>query len=204
MNKDENVNNFFETVDNTLPEGKAYDVFSENTAVDSIKAENMNRDYLKHIYKEDMSFLNKEIRMTRMQYLCELDEINTYFKTEKNRFYRYFFLITVVLLIGLTVGLWAWHEWYVCWELYRAAYADLYIGKAVFTSEEIRGIHALCVIYGALGSVTLFPSVTQFGFFGYGYYKKLKSLERYRNRALDSLESRKKEAMLLGHYDSVR
>lgn len=200
----ENSNNFSETVDNKVPEGVKYDVFSENTAEDLTKAESMNRDYLKHIYKEDMSFLNKKVRMTRTQYLREIDKLNTYFKAEKKRFYKYFVLITAVLLVGLTVGIWAWHEWYVCWIFYRAAFADYVIGKAVFTEDEIKGIRSMCVIYGALGSVALVLGVPQFGFFGYGYYKKLKALERYRNRSLDSLECRKKEAMLLGQYDALR
>lgn len=204
MNGNENSNNFSETLHNTVPEGADYDVFSENTAEDLAKAESMNRDYLKHIYKEDMSFLNKKVRMTRTQYLREIDKLNTYFKAEKKRFYKYFVLITAVLLVGLTIGIWAWHEWYVCWIFYRAAFADHVIGKAVFTEDEIKGIRSMCVIYGTLGSVALVLGVPQFGFFGYGYYKKLKALERYRNRSLDSLESRKKEAMLLGQYDALR
>lgn len=203
MDNQEN-NTFSETLDNTLPEGTEYDIFSENTAEALTKAESMNRDYLQHIYKEDMSFLNKEVRMTRMQYLREIDELNTYYKAEKKRFYKYFVLITAVLFVGLAIGIWAWHEWHVCWVFYRAAYADFYIGKAIFTMDEINGIHAMGVIYGTLGSVALVPSVTQFGFFGYGFYKKLKKLERYKNRSLDSLEYRKKEAMLLGQYDSVK
>ncbi|MDE5994962.1 MAG: hypothetical protein K2G60_05555 [Oscillospiraceae bacterium] len=200
----ENSNNFSETVDNKVPEGIEYDIFSENTANDLARAESMNRDYLKHIYKEDMSFLNKEVRMTRTQYLHDINKLNTFFTAEKKRFYKYFVLITVVLLVGLTVGIWAWYEWYKCWVLYRAAYADFYIGNAVFTMKEIEGIHVLGVIYGALGSAALVLGVTQFGFFGYGYYKKLKALERYRNRSLDTLECRKKEAMLLGQYDASR
>lgn len=204
MNKGENVNNFSEARDNTMPEGKAYDVFSENTVENIFEAEEMNRDYLKHMYNEDMSFLNKEVRMTRMQYLREIDKLDTYYKAEKKRFYKYVLLITVVFLVGLTVGIWAWYEWYKCWVLYRAAYADFYIGKAVFTMKEIKGIHAMCAIYGTLGSVALVLGVPQFGFFGYGYYKKIKHLERYKKRALDSLETRKKESMLLGHYDSLK
>lgn len=173
MNRDEKTNRFPETANNTLSEGADYDVFSENTQKDLNKAEGMNRDYLKHIYKDDMSFLNKEVRMTRMKYLRDIDKLNTYFEAEKKRFYKYFILITAVLLVGLTVGIWAWYEWYKCWALYRAAYADYYVGKAVFTMEEINGIHAMGVIYSVLGSVTLSTSIFQFGFFGYGYIKNL-------------------------------
>ena len=41
----------------------------------------MNRDYLNQIYKEDMSFLNKDVRMTRTEYYKELNDIEkTYAK----------------------------------------------------------------------------------------------------------------------------
>ena len=40
------------------------DMFENNPDTFS-EGEEMNRDYLVHLYNEDMSFLNKEIRMTR-------------------------------------------------------------------------------------------------------------------------------------------
>lgn len=203
MDKQEN-NTFSETLDNTLPEGAEYDVFSENSAKKISKAENMNRDYLQHIYNEDMNFLSKEVQMTRTQYLRDIDEINAYYKAEKKRFYKYFVLITAVLFVGLAIGIWALREWYLCWKLYQAATAGFYLDGLEINKYELRGIWAMTGLYGSLGWITLVLSLAQFGFFGYGFYKKLKKLERYKNRSLDSLEYRKKEAMLLGQYDSVK
>ncbi len=41
----------------------------ENNPNTFIEGEQMNRDYLVSLYNEDMSFLNKEIRMTRSGYI---------------------------------------------------------------------------------------------------------------------------------------
>ena len=155
MNKNENENNavFSETVDNTAPEGAEYDVLSENTAKNRIEAEQINRDYLNHIYKEDMSFLNKDVRMTRMQYLQDRDRIEEHFRKEKKNFIQAFILITVVLFISLGVGIWAIHEWYVCWKLYQAVNAGMYLTGLEITEKELRGIWAMTGFYGCIGEV---------------------------------------------------
>lgn len=204
MNENENNNTFSETLDNTLPEGTEYDIFSENTAEALTKAESMNRDYLQHIYKEDMSFLNKEVRMTRMQYLREIDELNTYYKAEKKKYKKCFIFITVVLIIFLGAGIWALREWYLLSQFYKALYGEAVFERISINESEMKGFLMMTTFYGTLGVASSLIGLAQFGFFGYGYYKKLKSLERYRKKALDSLETRKKEAMLLGQYDSVK
>lgn len=206
MNKNENENNpvFSETVDNTAPEGAEYDVFSENTAKNKIEAEQINRDYLNHIYKEDMSFLNKDIRMTRMQYLQDRDSIEEHFRKEKKNFIQSFILITVVLFILLGVGIWAIHEWYICWKLYQAVNAGMYLSGLRIDGKELRGIWAMTGFYGCIGWISSFLGIFQFCFFGHGYYKKIKRLTREKSKALEILEYRKKEAMLLGQYDSVK
>lgn len=206
MNKNKNENNavFSETVNNTLPDGNHYDVFSENTAKNKIEAEQINRDYLKHIYNEDMSFLNKDVRMTRMQYLRETDNLNTYFKSERKKYKMNFILIGIVLVIFLGVGIWAIHEWYVLWQTYKALYSAVALEKVAATEEEVKGFLMMTTFYGTIGIASALVGISQFCFFGLGYYKKLKSLERYRARALNSLETRKKESMLLGHYDSLK
>lgn len=47
------------------------DMFENNPDTFS-EGEQMNRDYLVHLYNEDMSFLNKEIRMTRSGYIKDV------------------------------------------------------------------------------------------------------------------------------------
>lgn len=204
MNKDENANNFPETLDNTMPEGKAYDVFSENTAEDLAKAESMNRDYLKHIYNEDMSFLNKEVRMTRMQYLREIDELDAYYQSEKKNYKKQFVFITVVLIIFLGVGIWAIREWYLLWHIYNTVYKAAVYGSLSMNENEMKGFLMMTTFYGTIGVAAVLTGVCQFVFFGLGYYKKIKHLEIYKRRSLDSIETRKKESMLLGHYDSLK
>lgn len=203
-NENKNSNNFSKTVDNKVSEGIKYDIFSENTSKDLTKAESMNRDYLQHIYKEDMSFLNKEVRMTRMQYLRDTDKINTYFKAEKKKYKMYFIFITAVLIIFLGVGIWALREWYLLWQFYKALYSAVGHGKISMSPDEMKGYLMMTTFYGTIGCAALVFGLSQFVFFGYGYLKKLKALERYRNKSLDTLECRKKEAMLLGQYDASR
>lgn len=201
----EKENNFSETVDNQIPDGVQYDIFSENTNESLIEAENMNRDYLNHIYKEDMSCLNKEVRMTRMQYLREIDELNSYFEAEKKKFKKLLIFISVVLIIFLGVGLWAIHEWYVLWQTYKALYsAVVFYGRVSATGKELSGFLMMTTFYGTIGIASSLFGICQFCFFGHGYRKKIKELERYRRLARDSIETRKKEAMLLGHYDSLK
>ena len=206
MSKSENENNavFSETVDNTAPEGAEYDVFSENTAKNKIEAEQINRDYLNHIYKEDMSFLNKDVRMTRMQYLAEADRIHSHFKEEQKTYKKSFIFIGIVLLIFLGVGIWAIHEWYVLWQAYKALYNAVGYGKVSASPEELKGFLMMTTFYGTIGFASALFGLAQFCFFGHGYHKKIKHLDREKHKVLETLESRKKEAMLLGQYDSVK
>lgn len=206
MSENENENNavFSETVDNTLPEGNDYDVFSENTAKNRIETEQINRDYLKHIYKEDMSFLNKDVRMTRMQYLSDVDRIHSHFKEEQKTYKKNFIFIGIVLLIFLSVGIWAIHEWYVLWQTYKTLYSAVGYGKVSATAEELKGFLMMTTFYGTIGIISAFFGIAQFCFFGHGYYKKIKHLDREKHKVLETLEYRKKEAMLLGQYDSVK
>lgn len=206
MSENENENNavFSETVDNTLPEGNDYDVFSENTAKNRIETEQINRDYLKHIYKEDMSFLNKDVRMTRMQYLSDVDRIHSHFKKEQKTYKKNFIFIGIVLLIFLSVGIWAIHEWYVLWQTYKTLYSAVGYGKVSATAEELKGFLMMTTFYGTIGVISAFFGIAQFCFFGHGYHKKIKHLNKEKHKVLETLESRKKEAMLLGQYDSVK
>lgn len=202
--EDKNNSIFSETVDNTAPEGAEYDVFSENTAKNRIEAEQINRDYLKHIYNEDMSFLNKDVRMTRMQYLADMDGIHSHFKAEQKIYKKNFIFIGIVLLIFLGVGIWAIHEWYVLWQTYKALYSAVVFEKVAATKEELKGFLMMTTFYGTIGVISAFFGIAQFCFFGHGYHKKIKHLNKEKHKALETLESRKKEAMLLGQYDSVK
>ena len=65
-NKSEVKINMFENNLNTFSEG-----------------EQMNRDYLVHLYNEDMSFLNREIRMTRSGYIKMYSDIESSYQNRK-------------------------------------------------------------------------------------------------------------------------
>lgn len=55
----------------------------ENNPDTFIEGEKMNRDYLVHLYNEDMSFLNKEIRMTRSGYIKMYSDIESSYQNRK-------------------------------------------------------------------------------------------------------------------------
>mgnify|MGYP000110941031 FL=1 len=50
------------------------DTFGENDKI--------NRGYLKELYGEDMNFFNREIRMTRSEYLTRYNQIQEVYKRE--------------------------------------------------------------------------------------------------------------------------
>ena len=88
---------FSETIDNEVPQGADYDVFECNVKT-FLESHEMNRDYLNQIYKEDMSFLNKDVRMTRTEYFKEVDKINeSYDKEEK--FFRRLLVASIIIAI---------------------------------------------------------------------------------------------------------
>ncbi len=67
--------------DNPEQSGSFNGMFDENTS-DYIITQNMNRDYLWSIYNDDMDSLNKEIRMTRSDYIRRRVQIEKYIDTE--------------------------------------------------------------------------------------------------------------------------
>lgn len=193
-----------ELVYNIVPEGAEYDVFSENTTETLIKAENMNRDYLKNIYNEDMEFLNKEVKMTRSQYIKNYSDIEKHFADEKKRFVKYILFITAVFVILLSVGIWALHEWDVCRKLYIAINEASSQGVVSISNSEYRGIWALTGLYGCIGWISICIGFVQFVFLASGYLKKIRLLEKNKIKSLKTLDERKRDAMLLGQYDSLK
>ena len=94
---EEEKREFSETTDNEVPKGAEYDVFEENTKT-FVESQEMNRDYLKHIYKEDMEFLNKDVRMTRTEYFKDVDKTNESFDKEE-KFVRRLLVASIIIAI---------------------------------------------------------------------------------------------------------
>ena len=187
---------FSETIDNEVPQGADYDVFECNVKT-FLESHEMNRDYLKHIYKEDMDFLNKDVRMTRTEYLKEVDKINESYDKEEKFFRRLLVASIIIAIIAIVIAVVLVAFWYVDMRVYHQLYGGAVFGENSLNGAQLRG-------FWAIGWIILVCGIGQLLFFGSGYIKKLKSLKKNRQKALELLEERKKDFMLLGQYDAAK
>ncbi len=199
-------NNYFETVNNELPEGVKYDVFSENITESRKKAEDMNRDYLKHIYKEDMEFLNKDVRMTRTGYLRDLDTVEKAYEKETKHAKIRLVLHTVIFVVAVAFAIYFCDQWIVYSGLYEEITNFIRFNtEATHDDGELRRAYwAASGLYGSLAVISFCVGTAQFIFFTVSNVRALKLAKRIREKAIRNIEGRKKECMLLGQYDASR
>lgn len=79
------------------------DMFENNPDTFS-EGEQMNRDYLVSLYNEDMSFLNKEIRMTRSGYIKMYSDIESSYQNRKKETIKQLIPMVVMYVIAIAVG----------------------------------------------------------------------------------------------------
>ena len=77
----------------------------ENNPDTFIEGEQMNRDYLVHLYNEDMSFLNKEIRMTRSGYIKMYSDIESSYQNRKKETTKQLIPMVVMYVIAIAVAI---------------------------------------------------------------------------------------------------
>lgn len=197
---------FSEATDNELPEGIEYDVFSENTAESRLKAETMNRDYLTGLYKEDMEFLNKDIRMTRTGYIREYNIIQENCVKDVKQSKKRIIFHTVIFLIAIVLAVYLFSQFYKSWELFKGItiFIQTDAGVTKDDGELRRAYWAMTGLYGSLAWITFCLGLFQFVFFTISNIKAIKLAKRLRIKATRSLEGRKKDCMLLGQYDASR
>lgn len=164
------------------------------------EAEFMNRDYLNHIYGEDMSFLNKEIRQSRIKYYQEKqrleDEAADKIKGEKKRVFTYsaIFLAVmspiIVTIIKLIVN-------YVIYcktmdidmqeTMIRGSLTSNLIADGFFLAAAWIFFVVVSTVYG----IAIYSSV-----------KKIKQWKFGLENALKRLDDSKDENMSMGLYDA--
>lgn len=194
---------FSETVNNEVPEGAEYDVFECNVKT-FLESHEMNRDYLKHIYKEDMSFLNKDVRMTRTEYYKELNDIENTYAKELSVQKKLIVLHAVLFVLMLIFAIIMLSFWLVNNEVYGQLRKQASLNDADFSASDSLGYWAMITLYGSLGFFSLFFGIVQFAFFGYGHYKKIKGLKKSKEKSISLLNDRKHDFMLLGQYDAAK
>ena len=147
--------------------GSNLDTFSQN--------DNIDREYLKELYGEDMPFLNKDVRMTRSQYIAAYNRIQEKYKKElKGTVKSFLFLLVLlafVILISTVFGLMA--------------------EDAPFASPFI-----------ILRKWTMIIGIPPFLFFIITLLKRLKDAQKSMDHALKTLEKSKNDCMAEGQYDA--
>lgn len=195
---------------NDLPKediSKSYNsIFDENTA--DYTSENMNRDYLNHIYGEDMESLNKQVLMTRTQYYEKVQDINTTFE-ENKKLPKTILIVSLVILcvfIGVAISFYA--QGLRFYDLFFENMSDI---KSVnngeingYSTSTLKGMWQIFGLSGMAGSLFLLVGAIQFYFLGVGNIRHIKNLKKNKDKALQTLEDMKKENMLMGTYDASK
>ena len=179
-------------------------IFDQNSQEEVIEADKMNRDYLYHIYDDEMASLNKEIRMTRTGYLRERVKIEESFGNEIKNYRKNLRTISVIsgVVIGIAVVL------FIVAAIMISEYMDGVWGFALEGKNVNNAVLNLTWYYGAMvafvGILIFILGALIFLFFGGSAIKAIKRLKKNKARALQSLEDMKEENMLAGTYDASK
>ncbi len=164
----------------------------ENNPDTFIEGEQMNRDYLVHLYNEDMSFLNKEIRMTRSGYIKMYSDIESSYQNRKKETTKQLIPMVVMYVIAIAVAIFLR---LVSKEF--LALMDLWMfGRPRKVAAYIGGI------FLAFSRVIFLSTSTILIAYVVKMIKTLKRFDRYRKNALTKLEDNKAECMSAGQYDA--
>ena len=174
-NKSEVKINMFENNLNTFSEG-----------------EQMNRDYLVHLYNEDMSFLNKEIRMTRSGYIKMYSDIESSYQNRKKETTKQLIPMVIIYVIAIVVAIFLR---VISKEFFGLE--DLWMfGNSRKMAAYIGGI------FLGFSRVIFLSTSTILTAYVVKMIKTLKRFDRYREYALTKLEENKAECMSAGQYDA--
>ena len=176
-------------------------MFDQNTA-SFVRSETMNRDYLYHIYGENMDFLNKEVRLTRTKHYEMREKIEKGFaesiRYEKKKMVivTAIFLVLVIFAIvsfGLSADSFDKYE-----EIHKLSFNEFVDRKYV------RAYWAMGGLFFGVGWIALVTGVTGYGIIVFNAIKNIKQYKKKKERALEKLEESKREQMLLGRYDASK
>lgn len=176
-------------------------MFDQNTA-SFVRSETMNRDYLYHIYGENMDFLNKEVRLTRTKHYEMREKIEKGFaesiqyEKKKMVIVTAIFLVLVIFAIvsfGLSADSFDKYE-----EIHKLSFNEFVDRKYV------RAYWAMGGLFFGVGWIALVTGVTGYGVIVFNAIKNIMQYKKKKERALEKLEESKREQMLLGRYDASK
>ena len=193
---EKNINNQKEDI------SSSYNEIFEYNAVD-VEPQMMNRDYLNHIYDDDMDSLNKVVLLTRTQHFQRVEETKKSYEKEINWSKKLLAvsLIILAIFVGIAISFYAQGLRY--YDLFEEHMWDVATTTG-YSYSELDAIWKIFGLSGMAGSVFLFIGGLQFFLLGYGNIKRIKKLKKTRDGALQKLEDAKKEHMLAGTYDASK
>ena len=168
------------------PEFDNLDTFAEG--------EQMDRAYLKELYGEDMDFLNKEVRMTRSQYISSYNSISKAYSVRKRETVKSLIPIAVLYAVAIAVAVFlraVSNEFYSLVDLWE-------YGDSRTAAAYISGIFMAFswLIFLSTSAILIISVITAL--------KTLFRFNRYKKYSIQQLENRKVECMSAGQYDAGR
>lgn len=182
------------------------DIFEYNTV--DVEPDMMNRDYLNHIYDEDMESLTKVVLLTRTQHFKRVEETKKSYEKEMNWSKKLLTVSGIILAVFIGVAISFYAQGLNFYEIFFENMSNIksYNNGEIngYDTNTLRGMWQIFGLSGMVGSVFLFIGGLQFFFLGYGNIKRIKKLKKTRESALQKLEDAKKEHMLAGTYDASK
>lgn len=164
---------------NDLPKDEIkYDVFSENPDTNPEPSKPVTREYLDSLYTGGIDISDAEIRMTRSDYIAEYNRINEHCNKEIKKILKNFLWATLIV-----------------------AFSIFTIRFMIFLQTNL-GEFIYMIFNGLkLGAITAIIVVSTF--FILSTVKSIKKAKETQRKALERLEQRKEELMVLGLYDTA-
>lgn len=160
-----------------------YDVFSENPVTNPEPPKPVTREYLDRLYNGEVDFSETQALMTRSDYIAEYNRINEHDKKEKRKCKINFFCTMLIAAFGISV---------------------IHIIKLLQINLDIDAqTQYLYMILNGLrfGAIVATPIIS--GFLLVSSIKSVKKAKETQRKALERLEQRKEELMVLGLYDTA-
>lgn len=193
---EKNINNQKEDISASYNE-----IFDYNTI--NVEPETMNRDYLNQIYDEDMESLTKVVLLTRTQHFKRVEETKKSFEKELNWSKKMLIVSSIIFAIFIGVAISFYAQGIHYYDMFAENVVDVGISGG-YTVSEMKGMWQIFGLSGMAGSIFLLIGGIEFYALGYGSIKRIKTLEKTREKALQRLEDTKNEHMLAGTYDASK
>lgn len=163
---------------------ETHDMFAENADLNPAPAKPINREYLDRLYKGGIEFAEDTILMTRSDYIADYNRINEYYDGEKKKCKKNLLGVAIIFVFGIAV---------------------LHIIELLQLNTPVeivpRVINPIYRILNGLRAGVFVANPIVSGFFLTSTIKSIKNIKKSRKKALDKLEQRKQELMILGLYD---